>query len=143
MARETEPEEQAPDAEVVPRSPGPVTSAAFWSLMERWDIPVATALRLIDHPGAVPASGKPPRFRMRPSQSRRFHYLVEIEQALEAMGDETGTWLKRRSSDAPLSGRTPLDHMQHHGMQGMQDVLRLLNRQSLRRALRDSGNRRR
>jgi hypothetical protein len=107
--------------------------------MTSWNVPVATALRLMDHPGAVPASGKPPRFRMRPSQSRRFRYLAEIQQVLDAIGDETGAWLRRRSSDPALSGQTPLEHMLRRGVQGMSDVLRVLHRQSLRQALRESG----
>ena len=40
-----------------------LSSRQFWDLMERWRIPDATALELIEFPGKLGASGKRPRFR--------------------------------------------------------------------------------
>ena len=52
--------------------------------MERWHIPDATALELIEFPGKVGKEGKRPRFRFTTRQQRITSYLPEIEAALEA-----------------------------------------------------------
>jgi hypothetical protein len=46
--------------------------------MERWRIPDAMALELIEFPGKLGASGKRPRFRFTTRQQRITSYLPEI-----------------------------------------------------------------
>ena len=103
--------------------------------MERWKIPDATALELIEFPGKLGKEGKRPRFRFTTRQQRITSYLPEIDAALAAAGKEIA-WLHRRIAAAPFSRRSPLDHMVAHGMAGMADVLQLLNRTALRVAAR-------
>jgi hypothetical protein len=52
----------------------PVTGAAFWALMARWDVPDAQALQLIGQPPS--ASGKRPRFALNPDQVERLGYFA-------------------------------------------------------------------
>jgi hypothetical protein len=111
-----------------------LSSRRFWDLMERWHIPDATALELIEFPGKLGVSGKRPRFRFTTRQQRITSYLPEIDAALAAAGKDHA-WLHRKVRGAPLSGRTPIEHMVAHGMGGMADVLQLLNRAAMRAAL--------
>jgi len=115
---------------------GRVLSARqFWDLMERWHVPDATALELIEFPGKLGKEGKRPRFRFTTRQQRITSYLPEIEAALMASGKDQA-WLHRKIAMAPFARRTPLEHMLTHKMEGMTDVLRALNREAMRVALR-------
>ena len=55
------------------------SSRQFWDLMERWHIPDATALELIEFPGKLGVSGKRPRFKFTTHQQRITSYLPEID----------------------------------------------------------------
>jgi hypothetical protein len=70
--------------------------------MERWHIPDATALELIEFPGKLGVSGKRPRFRLTTRQQRITSYLPEIDAALVAAGKDQA-WLHRKVRGAPLS----------------------------------------
>jgi hypothetical protein len=73
----------------VHRPLGPaLSSRQFWDLMERWRVPDASALELIEYPGKLGASGKRPRFRFTTRQQRITSYLPEIDTALTAAGKE-------------------------------------------------------
>ena len=111
-----------------------LSSRQFWDLMERWHIPDATALELIEFPGKLGASGKRPRFRFTTRQQRITSYLPEIDAALSAAGKDQ-TWLRRKIQRSPFSRRTPIEYMVAHGMDGMADVLQLLNRAVMQAAL--------
>ena len=115
-----------------------LSSRQFWDLMECWRVPDATALELIEFPGKLGASGKRPRFRFTTRQRRITSYLPEIDAALAAAGKDHA-WLHREVPGAPFSRRTPIEHMVAHGMDGMADVLRFLNRTAMRAALTKAG----
>jgi hypothetical protein len=115
-----------------------LSSRQFWDLMERWRVPDATALELVEFPGKLGASGKRPRFRFTTRQRRITSYLPEIDAALAAAGKDQA-WLHRKAGGAPLSRRTPIEHMVAHGMDGMADVLQVLNRAAMRAALKKAG----
>jgi hypothetical protein len=118
---------------------GPVLSSRqFWDLMGRWHVPDAPALALIEYPGKLGASGKRPRFRFTTRQQRITSYLPEIDTALTAAGKEP-VWLHRKILSAPFPRRTPIEYMLTHGMDGMEDVLHLLNRTAMRVALNKLG----
>jgi hypothetical protein len=86
----------------VHRPLGPVLSSRqFWDLMERWRVPDASALELIEYPGKLGASGKRPRFRFTTRQQRITSYLPEIDTALTAAGKDPG-WLHRKIPSAPF-----------------------------------------
>ena len=98
----------AEDEATMPRPLGhTLSSAEFWALMERWRVPDATALELIEFPGKIGASGKRPRFRFVTSQRRITAYLAELDSALVAAEHDTA-WLHRKNRAAPFQGRTPL-----------------------------------
>ena len=128
-------------AEVSPPPLGRVLSAPqFWELMERWRIPDATALELIGFSGKLGASGKRPRFRFTTRQQRITSYLPEIDAALASAGKDQ-SWLHHKIKDTPFSRRTPIEHMVAHGMDGLADVLRFLNRLAMKAALSSAARR--
>lgn len=119
-----------------PRSLGRTLSARqFWDLMQRWGIADAVALDLIGYPGKLGASGKRPRFRFSTRQQRITSYLPEIDAALAAAGKRPA-WLQRGVDAMPFSRRTPIEHMIQRGMAGMTDLLQFLNREAMRKSLR-------
>jgi hypothetical protein len=111
-----------------------LSSAEFWQLMERWHVPNAQALELLEFAGKIGQSRKRPRFRFSPHQKRLTTYLAEIDAALSAAGEEPA-WLAKKNRSAPFSGRTPLTFMIGGGMEGMTQVLRFISRLVLRAAL--------
>ena len=130
----------APEPEEAPVRPlGRVLSSRqFWDIMERWHVPDATALKLIEFPGKLGKEGKRPRFRFTTRQLRITSYLPEIDAALSASGKDR-TWLHRKIQRSPFSRRTPIEHMVAHGMDGMADVLQVLNRAVMQAALAKQG----
>lgn len=112
-----------------------LSSTQFWDLMERWRVPVAVALDLIGHTGHASVSGKRPRFRFITQQQRITLYLAELEEAMAVTGRDAA-WLHRKIRAAPFDGRTPLDLMVHGGPTAIADVLRYVNRDAMRKALR-------
>jgi hypothetical protein len=121
--------------EVPPRPLGRVLSSRqFWDLMERWHVPDATALELIEFPGKLGASGKRPRFRFTTRQQRITSYLPEIDAALMAAGKDQA-WLHRKIQSAPFSRRTPIEHVVSRGLDGMADVLQVLTRAAMQASL--------
>jgi hypothetical protein len=133
------PQTQQPDEEELPPRPlGRVLSARqFWDLMEQWRVPDATALELIEFPGKLGKEGKRPRFRFTTRQQRITSYLPEIDAALGAAG-KNHDWLHRGIDTPPFGRRTPIEHMVANGMDGMADVLRTLNQEAMKIALRDA-----
>ena len=125
----------SPPAEELPRPLGRVLSSRqFWDLMERWRVPDATALELIEFPGKLGKEGKRPRFRFTTRQKRITSYLREIDAALVASGRDPA-WLHRKIQAAPFSRQTPIELMVSRGMEGMAGVLQILNRAVMRVAL--------
>jgi hypothetical protein len=126
--------------EAPPRPLGRVLSPRqFWDIMERWRVPDATALELIEFPGKLGKEGMRPRFRFTTRQKRITSYLPEIDAALTA-ADKDQTWLHRKIQGPPFSRRTPVDYMVSRGMVGMADVLQALNRAAMETALARQGH---
>ena len=92
------------------RTSGTMSSAAFWRLVDRLQIPDPDALELIGYAGTIGETGKRPRFRLSSRQTHLAAYLPEIEAALQTIG-EGPAWLHRRNRSVPFSGRTPLKLM--------------------------------
>lgn len=111
-----------------------LSSRQFWDLIERWRVPDATALELIEFPGKLGKDGKRPRFRFTTRQQRITSYLAEIDAALTSAGKDQ-TWLHRKIRNLPFSHRSPIEHMVGHGMDGLADVLQALNRAAMQAAL--------
>jgi hypothetical protein len=110
--------------------------------MERWCIPDAMALELIEFPGKLGKEGKRPRFRFTTHQQRITSYLPEIDAALMAAGKDPA-WLHRKIQRSPFSCRTPIEHMLARRMDGMANVLQVLNRAVMQAALAKQAGRRR
>ena len=125
--------------EPLPRPLGRVLSPRqFWDIMERWRVPDAIALELIEFPGKLGKEGKLPRFRFTTRQRRIASYLPEIDAVLAVTGNDQ-TWLHRKIRGAPFSRRSPIEYMAARGMEGMADVLQALNRAAMQAALAKRG----
>ena len=109
-------------------------STAFWAFMERWRVPDADALELVEFAGKIGKPGNRPRFRFSPKQRRIVTSQWEIDAAMETIGHDAG-WLRKRIRAGPFMGRSPLDHIEMSGEDAITDVLRLLARDGLKASL--------
>ena len=116
-------------------APPPITTKAFWPLMDRWAIPDDKALQMLGNRRSLTRTGGRPRFALDADEVRRLGYLGEIGTALEVMFGEAGPWLKQRASALPFQGMTPLDYMIARGLPGLAEVHRFLARWGLSQAL--------
>jgi len=112
-----------------------MSSAEFWRLVDRLQIPDIAALELIGYAGNIGKAGKRPRFRLSSRQTHLAAYLPEIEAALQTIG-EGSAWLQHRNRSVPFSGRTPIKLMVEREGEGAAQVLQFLNRAALKRSLR-------
>jgi hypothetical protein len=85
----------------------PLSSATFWDLMARWDVPDDKALDLIGYAGGGP--GRKRRFRLSVGQAQRLSAMLEIEVALTTSG-LGASWLQTQSPR--LRRQTPLQRIQ-------------------------------
>jgi hypothetical protein len=108
---------------------------AFWSLMEQWGVPDATALELIGFSGQLGKSGKRPRFRLNTQQVQLLEYLQELGRTADTAHGSASAWLNRRQRAAPMNGRTPIQAITQDGPTAVATLLRNLNRAAMRRAL--------
>jgi hypothetical protein len=103
--------------------------------MEQWGIPDATALELVGFAGKTGKSGKRPRFRLNTQQVQLLEYLQELGRAAEMAHASASAWLGRRQHAAPMNGRTPLETIMQDGATTIPILLRNLNRDVMRKAL--------
>ena len=89
-----------------------LTSARFWALMDRWNVPTDRALRLIGYEGRQPGEQGRPEFQMSEEQAKVLSCLLEIDVTLVVTGFREDR-LHRRSHSAPMEGVCPLDAMGH------------------------------
>jgi hypothetical protein len=108
------------------------SSAAFWSLIDRWRVSDEQALELISYEGKLPTTGWRPRFRLSAEQARTVSIRLEVDSALAAAGIDPA-WLHRRSDEMP---RSPLDLMRAGATD---EVLRSLTRMTLRASVAQAG----
>ena len=116
-------------------STGSVSSAAFWTLMDRWQVADLDALALIGHGGGLTKKGTRPRFRPEGEEAARYAALRRLDIALDALGIEPHGWLSAARPNAPFRGDTPLAVLMRDGEAGARQLLHLLNRQGLAAAL--------
>ena len=128
-------QDQTGDDAPSPRTnPPSIAGAAFWALMDRWQVPDEAALDLIAGP-SLTKTGKRPRFRLTGEQVERFTLLRQIDRhAVDVFGSAV-KWLARTGTPA-FAGRTPLEHMLRHGRTGITEVLRFLEMQAFKASLR-------
>jgi hypothetical protein len=113
----------------------PMSSHAFWDLVDQLRIPDAEALELIGYSGETGPAGARPQFPLSTPQTRLASYLPEIAAALRAI-DELPAWLRLHNSASAPVDRTPELLPQRTTEDDVADVLRLLIRLWLRKALR-------
>ena len=108
-----------------------MSSAAFWSLIDRWGVGDQDALQLIGHAGGLTKRGTRPRFRLAGSEAERYHLLRTLDDALAALGQDARAWLRKSRA-----GDRPLDTMLAGGADAVREETRQIVGESLRRSLR-------
>lgn len=124
----------SPEGHGRPDAASSFPSAAFWTLMDRWEIGDLDALALIGHEGGLTKKGTRPRFRLQGEEATRYASLRALDTALEGLELLPKTWLATPQTDAPLSGETPLSLLLRDP-HGATQLVRILNRQGLKAAL--------
>ena len=104
-----------------------LSSARFWALMERWNVPTDRALRLIGYEGRRLGELGRPEFEMSEEQARVLSCLLEIDLTLVVIGFREDL-LHRRSDSPALEGACPLDAMGRCDPSRVAKVLFFLNR---------------
>ena len=104
-----------------------LTSARFWALMERWNVPTDRALRLIGYEGRRLGEQGRPKFQMSEEQAKVLSCLLEIDLTLIVVGLRNDR-LRGRSHSPALEGACPLDAMGHCDPSRIAKVLWSLNR---------------
>ncbi len=111
--------------------PGGVSSTVFWSLMDRWEVADADALRLVGHPGGLTKKGTRPRFKLGGDEIAAFLGLQEIDTALDALKLRPSSWLRQAVKEQPFGGTVPLGFLTREALPGIRATLRFLLRSGL------------
>jgi uncharacterized protein (DUF2384 family) len=122
------------------QAPKPVSGAAFWELMARWGVSDAEALQLIGQPPS--ASGKRPRFALNPDQAERLEMLREVDRHATDIYQDAGEWLRRPNQTTMFAGMPPITLMAQEGREGIEAVLRHLNKMTFSGSVEDKPRRR-
>jgi hypothetical protein len=109
-----------------------LTSAAFWALMDRWNVPDLAALEMIGHAGGLSKKGTRPRFKLAGDEADRVRRLVEIADALSALGLDPKDWLNKPVRAAPFKGATLIEYLTRNGLEGVREVSRYILRNGLK-----------
>ena len=117
--------------DVAPARTG-LTSTAFWTLMDRWEVPDLAALQLIGHPGGLSKKGTRPRFKMAGEEAEMMKLLVETDRALVALGLDPKFWLNKPVPTAPFQGATILTYLTQNGLKGVRDTSRYILKNGLK-----------
>ena len=121
---------------IQPRArPGGVSSTVFWSLMDRWEVSVTDALRLVGHAGGLTKKGTRPRFKLDGDEIEAFLGLQEIDTALEALKLRPTSWLRLPIKEQPFSGTDPLAFLAREALAGIRVTLRFLLQSGLRMSM--------
>jgi uncharacterized protein (DUF2384 family) len=122
------------------QAPKPVSGAAFWELMARWGVSDAEALQLIGQPPS--ASGKRPRFALNPDQAERLEMLREVDRHATDIYQDAGEWLRRPNQTTMFAGMPSITLMAQEGREGIEAVLRHLNKMTFSGSVEDKPRRR-
>ena len=109
-------------------------SAAFWTLMERWQVGDLEALALIGHDGGLTRKGTRPRFRLQGAEAARYAALRALDQALEGLALDPRRWLRAPQRPEPFAGASPLTLLQRDA-DAVRRLLHVLHRQGLQAKL--------
>ncbi len=121
--------DSAPRGAGRPATAPEATSAAFWALIDRWEIGDADALALIRQESGLTRKGTRGRFRLVGEPAARYAALRRIDTALEMLG-RTPAWLRRPQRASPFDGRSPVATM-IADPDGIAATIRVLTRQGL------------
>ena len=128
-----EPHAVEPRSTIQPRArPASVSSAVFWSLMDRWDVGDTEALRLVGHSGGLTKKGTRPRFKLDSDEVEAFLGLQEIDTAVDALKLRPSAWLRQPIKEQPFGGSVPLAFLVREALPGIRVVLRFLLQSGLR-----------
>jgi hypothetical protein len=109
-----------------------VTSAAFWKLMDRWDVPDLDTLDLIGHRGGLSKKGTRPRFKLNGEEGERVRNLFEIDQAISSLRLDPKNWMNKPIKAGPFEGAKPIFYLKKFGPKGVIATSRYLLKNGLR-----------
>jgi hypothetical protein len=118
-----------------PAVPADLTSSAFWTLLDRWQVPDEPALELLGHAGGLTRKGTRPRFKLAPAEAEALQLLQGIDAGLSRLAQDPARWLRQPLATAPFRGARPLDWMLRHPGQGTRDLAQHLLQAALRASL--------
>ncbi len=131
-----EPHVVAGRSTIAPRAnPGSIASTAFWSLMDRWNVPDEAALDLVGHPGGLTKKGTRPRFKLTGEEVDLFQGLLEIDAGLVPLKLDPAAWLYDPIKGKPFAGETPLAFLTRMRLPGVRATIGFLLQSGLRLSL--------
>ena len=110
----------------------PITSAAFWELMDLWNVPDLAALDLIGHRCGLTQKGTRPRFKLTGEEAERLKLLFAIDQAICSLGLDASTWLNKPLKAAPFEGAKPITYLSKNSLNGFIATSRYLFKNGLK-----------
>jgi hypothetical protein len=118
--------------------PRPLSSTAFWSLVDRWAVTDIDALRLLGHAGGLTKKGTRPRFRLAGAEAEMAMLLRTIDEALTTMGVAPRSWIASPIAEAPFKGATPLALLMRRHIPAAREISQYILQLGLRQSLRQS-----
>ena len=112
-----------------------MSSAVFWRLVDRLQIPDLAALELIGYAGEYREGGQAAAVSLVVATDALGGLPARNQGALQSIGEGLA-WLQSRNRSAPFSGRTPIKLMIERDGEGLAEVLQFLNLAALKRSLR-------
>lgn len=103
-------------AQAVPNSTAGAGLRTFFRIMDSWDVPEPTRIRLLAVPRTTYYRWKrdPSQARLSHDTAERLSYVLGIYKALQILLPDpqvADTWVKRPNANLLFSGRPPLDRM--------------------------------
>jgi len=108
-----------------------ITSAAFWQLMDRWNIPDLAAFNLIGHRDSLSKKRTRRRFRLIGEEGERVILLFEIDQAISSLRLDPKIWMNKPIQGAPFGGAKPIEYLTKYGIKGFIATSRYLFKNGL------------
>jgi hypothetical protein len=108
-----------------------ITSAAFWKLIDRWDVPDLDALDLIGRRGGLSKKGTRPRFKLNDEEEERVKLLFGIDQAISSLRLDPKNWMIKPIKAAPFEGAKPISYLTKYGTKGVIATSRYLLKNGL------------
>jgi hypothetical protein len=120
------------------RNHATLSSAVFWSLVDRWKLSDLDALQMIGHEGGLTKKGTRPRFKLSSSESEIVSAMRSLDATLEQLRLDPAQWLLAPLRPDPFRSASPLEVIRRGRLQAFRDLGRYLTQMSLRLSLKQT-----